>query len=167
MGARAHNQQLGVLWPLWLLTQQEAARESTDSGQPIRAQGAWSTLRLTSSRSVTLLTSAGPHDGKYEEPGATSTPRPPTSLSLASFASPPRLLPPNPGVWPQGLQTHAASVQRPTTWLFTAALMLKAAHRKTMSLYTHIPCMELRHLHFPVVYSGSVLGGGAMELPSK
>lgn len=138
VGARAYNRQLGVLWPLWLLTQQEAARESTDSGQPIRAQGAWSTLRLTSSLSVTLLTSAGPHDGKYEEPGATSTLRPPTSLSLASFVSPPQLLPPNPGAWPQGLQTHAASVQRPTTWLFYCRADAKSCTQKNNELaHTH------------------------------
>lgn len=58
-----------VLWRLWLLTLQEAARECTDSSQPNRDQRAWSMLRLTTS-----LTSVGPHPRKYEEPGATGTP---------------------------------------------------------------------------------------------
>ncbi|KAK1884652.1 Oxysterol-binding protein-related protein 9, partial [Dissostichus eleginoides] len=74
----------------------EAASESADSGQPIRARGALNTARLTSSLSVTLLTSAGPRDGKYEEPGATLTP--PQPLSLASFACPPQPLVANPAV---------------------------------------------------------------------
>lgn len=38
-----------------------------------------------------------------------------------------------------------------------------------MSTYTHIPRSELElcHLHFPVVYSGLVVGGGATEHLSK
>lgn len=38
MGSRAYNWQLGILLPLWLLTQQEAAKQNADSSQPISVQ---------------------------------------------------------------------------------------------------------------------------------
>lgn len=138
--------------------EQEAASESADSGQPIRARGALNTARLTSSLSVTLLTSAGPHDGKYEEPGATLTP--PQPLSLASFACPPQPLVANPAVWPQGLQTHAASLQRPATWLFYCLADAKKCHTEKQCTHTFLArswsCVTC--VHFPLVCP--VLGEG-------
>lgn len=159
IGARVHNRQLGVLQPLWLLTLQEAARESTDSGQPIRAQGVWSTLRLTSSLSVTLLTSAGPRDGKYEEPGATLTSRQPPPEPLFSLLRPPT---PTSGLKPccvtrKSTNTCCLSPEAHHMAFYCRADAKKhhtekqwvRRHTFTCS-YNHIPCTELElcHLHF-------------------
>lgn len=105
---------------------------STDSGQPIRAQGAWSMLRLMSSLSVTPLTSVGPRDGKHEEPRATLT-----SCKTFPRAS---LQPPSshfPNLSSQTLLCdhkvckHMLPLSRgPPHGFFTAVLMLKSTTQK-------------------------------------
>lgn len=159
--------QLGVHWPLWLLTSQETGMHRTDSGQPIRAWGAWSMSRLTSPLSVTFLTPAGPHDGKYEEPGATLAPRQKPTTSVFSL-----LHPPTSG---SSLKPCCVTTRSNTCCPYPEAHLLafychadvkSTAQKNNVCTHTFFAQSCVTCI-FPVVYSGPVLGGGAMKPLSK